>query len=192
MSVFDTVKKIIEGTVAHDAADSGNPVKFGGKAGVTRPSAVADGDRVNAWLDEYGRQVVSLGAWGEEMYPSAARTTDPSSVIKSNPGAKGLYAVVYVTAKSGSPSIVPQLYWLPPTATIGNETPYVVIWQGAAITTTGTYIYLLYPGAEDWERVGYTGLTDVQTINLPHKWQLAINHANADSITYQVFYEYLF
>lgn len=56
MSVFDSVKKIVIGDVAHDAADSGSPVKFGGKASTTRPTAVATGDRVNAWFDEYGKQ----------------------------------------------------------------------------------------------------------------------------------------
>jgi hypothetical protein len=46
------------GNEAHDAADAGNPVKIGGKASVggVLPAAVADGDRVNALFDEYGRQ----------------------------------------------------------------------------------------------------------------------------------------
>lgn len=35
------------GTVAHDAADSGNPIKIGGKAYSGAPAAVADGDRVD-------------------------------------------------------------------------------------------------------------------------------------------------
>lgn len=47
------------GNVAHDAGDSGNPVKIGGKAATGVTTAVADADRVNAWFDEYGRQVVS-------------------------------------------------------------------------------------------------------------------------------------
>lgn len=47
------------GNVAHDAPDSGNPTKIGGKAETTVPTPVADADRVDAWLDEYGRQVIS-------------------------------------------------------------------------------------------------------------------------------------
>lgn len=35
------------GNVAHDAADSGNPLKVGGKAYTSAPAAVADGDRVD-------------------------------------------------------------------------------------------------------------------------------------------------
>lgn len=46
------------GDIAHDAADSGNPLKIGGKAATSTPAAVADGDRVNAFFDERGRQAV--------------------------------------------------------------------------------------------------------------------------------------
>lgn len=47
------------GDVAHDAADSGNPVKFGGKAAsaTTAPTAVSAADRVNAYFDLNGRLV---------------------------------------------------------------------------------------------------------------------------------------
>lgn len=57
MGVFDTVRKIVVGDIAHDAADSGNPVKVGGKAESTFPTAVADADRVDAWFDTLGRLV---------------------------------------------------------------------------------------------------------------------------------------
>lgn len=41
--------------VAHDAADTGNPVKIGGRADSTEPADVsADGDRVNAWFNPTG------------------------------------------------------------------------------------------------------------------------------------------
>lgn len=48
------------GNVAHDAVDSGNPVKVGGKALTARQTAVANNDRTNAWFDEFGRQIVGL------------------------------------------------------------------------------------------------------------------------------------
>ena len=50
----------VSGDIAHDAADSGNPVKMGGKARTTNPTAVADADRVDATFDDIGRQVVVL------------------------------------------------------------------------------------------------------------------------------------
>ena len=49
----------VAGDVAHDAADSGNPVKIGGKAATSAPTAVSAGDRVNAYFDANGRLVVN-------------------------------------------------------------------------------------------------------------------------------------
>lgn len=46
------------GDVAHDGVDSGNPVKMGLVARTAHPAAVAAGDRVNAYGDTLGRQVV--------------------------------------------------------------------------------------------------------------------------------------
>ena len=48
-----------EGNVAHDAVDSGNPVKIGGKASTTTPTAVAAGDRVDAWYTTTGARMVA-------------------------------------------------------------------------------------------------------------------------------------
>lgn len=46
------------GSVAHDSADSGNPVKIGGKARTANPTAVANNDRVDASFDDLGRQLM--------------------------------------------------------------------------------------------------------------------------------------
>lgn len=59
-SVNDSIACL--GNVAHDAVDSGNPVKIGGYASSTAPTAVAIGDRVNAWYTLTGRACVSLVA----------------------------------------------------------------------------------------------------------------------------------
>lgn len=67
MSVFDTAKKTVVGDIAHDAADSGSPVKIGGKAASAQPTAVSANDRVNAWLDLNGRQVVAANALLETL-----------------------------------------------------------------------------------------------------------------------------
>jgi len=59
------------GDRAHDATDSGNPVKIGGKATdpTSMPTAVASGDRVNASFDLYGRLITYEGAQkaGEDL-----------------------------------------------------------------------------------------------------------------------------
>ena len=48
------------GNVAHDAADSGNPLKVGGKAYTGAPSAVADADRVDQAMTLRGAAHVSM------------------------------------------------------------------------------------------------------------------------------------
>lgn len=55
MGLFDGIVRIVTGNVAHDAADSGNPLKIGGKVSTSTPTAVANGDRVDQWFDEFGR-----------------------------------------------------------------------------------------------------------------------------------------
>lgn len=52
----------VTGEVDHDSADANPPVKIGGFAKATAPTAVsADGDRVNAWFDLNGRLQVGDG-----------------------------------------------------------------------------------------------------------------------------------
>ena len=52
----------VVGEIAHDGVDSGNPIKIGGIARTANPTAVAALDRVNAFFDTSGRQVVRLNA----------------------------------------------------------------------------------------------------------------------------------
>jgi len=54
--ILDLLK--VGGNVDHDAVDTGYPVKFGGKASTSAPTAVSVGDRVNAWFDTNGRLMI--------------------------------------------------------------------------------------------------------------------------------------
>jgi hypothetical protein len=54
----DYWKKVYDSIVAHDAVDSGDPLKIGGKASTAAPAAVSVNDRVNAWFDLNGRLMV--------------------------------------------------------------------------------------------------------------------------------------
>jgi len=74
------------GDVAHDAVDSGNPIKVGGRASLNEPTAVADNDRVNAWFDQLGRQVVLMGHANPES-PVTANGSAAGLVVISAPGA---------------------------------------------------------------------------------------------------------
>lgn len=64
MAIDSNSTNKIQGTVSHDAVDSGNPVKIGGKAVTGSPSAVADGDRVDALFDELGKLGIFIGEDG--------------------------------------------------------------------------------------------------------------------------------
>jgi hypothetical protein len=58
--VNDALVKVDANMVAHDAADAGNPLKIGGYASSTVPTAVsASADRVNAWYTLNGAAVVA-------------------------------------------------------------------------------------------------------------------------------------
>jgi len=54
----------VQGQTPHDGIDLGNPLKIGGKASSAKPTAVASGDRVNAYFDTFGRQHVYDEAGG--------------------------------------------------------------------------------------------------------------------------------
>lgn len=51
----------VVGELAHDAVDSGNPIKIGGKAASAAPTAVAAADRVNGLFDLWGRLFIRQG-----------------------------------------------------------------------------------------------------------------------------------
>ncbi len=70
---------LVTGAVAHDAPDAGNPVKIGGKAVTGSPGAVANGDRVDAHFDEYGRQAVILARDGSTEVASVSAPADGST-----------------------------------------------------------------------------------------------------------------
>jgi hypothetical protein len=65
------------GNRAHDAADSGSPIKLGGRADTTFQTAVADGDRVDALFDVYGHLFVRkdhANLWSYHENSSSALT----------------------------------------------------------------------------------------------------------------------
>lgn len=87
--VFAT-QAVAAGDVAHDAADSGNPVKIGGKAVNADPTAVTANDRVNALFDLLGKQVVSPYSIPESMVSGAitsAMTGTTSTSLVAAPAA---------------------------------------------------------------------------------------------------------
>jgi hypothetical protein len=83
------VQSATAGDVAHDAADSGNPVKIGAKA-ETSPkgiTAVADGDRTDLLADSDGMLMVKLNTSGADFISERVSNTDGASTAFTNFGA---------------------------------------------------------------------------------------------------------
>jgi len=116
----------VVGDVAHDAADSGNPVKVGGKAATSTPSAVANGDRVDAFFDEYGRLNVKsepLASGGLDTFRSVD-VDESEEEIKSTAGQvfgwflfNGASSTLYVKFYNATAASV----------TVGTTTPFLTI-----------------------------------------------------------------
>ncbi len=73
----DQAKLPVHGDVAAGSSDAGSPVKTGGVARTTNPTAVSDGQRVNAQFDKVGRQVIVSNSCRE-------LTGDQSTTITSS------------------------------------------------------------------------------------------------------------
>lgn len=55
---------MVGGNVAHDGVDSGNPVKIGGRGDSGNQTAVANGDRVDAWFNRVGALMIGAAQYG--------------------------------------------------------------------------------------------------------------------------------
>lgn len=76
-TVLDTsLPSEVVGDVAHDGADSGKPVKIGGKSSSAVPTAVSTGDRVNAWFTNEGALVIAAAS-----YPGSAGADNINGLI---------------------------------------------------------------------------------------------------------------
>lgn len=94
---------VVVGDIPSDTADDGSaPVKVGGIARTTNPSAVADGDRVSATFDKLGRQVMKpLQVRGLIATAYATLTTGTETTLLS--GSAGVYHdLIYVMGANNS------------------------------------------------------------------------------------------
>lgn len=110
----------------------------------------------------------------KELFASEARIADVTSEEFKNHYHKGILILFDVTALALTPSVVPTIQ-----TRIGPST-WVDIILGTAITATGEFSLLVYPGA-----VG-GAFTDVIGAFLPSVWRLFMDHGDTDSITYSV------
>ena len=86
------------GDIAHDAVDSGSPVKIGGYAVTALPTAVANADRTNIITDKFGRQVVLPGTVrdliGTQTTTISASTSETTIVTAAASVFNDLFALV--------------------------------------------------------------------------------------------------
>jgi len=111
----------------------------------------------------------------EETYlASAARTATNNSADFTNYNARGLHAIVNVSAVTGAASITPIIQGKDPVSGL-----YYDILAGLPITTVGTNVIKVYPGIS---AVLNAAAADI----LPRTYRLRVTHGTADSITYSV------
>ena len=80
------------GGVAHDAADSGNPVKIGAYAANVNRTRVASGDRVDVLADLAGRLIANLGQVRElrkKQTTTITSSTSETTIVTA--GGAGVY-----------------------------------------------------------------------------------------------------
>jgi hypothetical protein len=90
------------GNIAHDSADSGNPVKIGAVARSSDPTAVANGDRANLYTDLNGKLIIIPYSLPEnQVYGSNASaitdTTSTSIIAAAGAGIRNYITSIIVT-----------------------------------------------------------------------------------------------
>ena len=107
------------GDVAHDAGDSGNPVKIGGKARSALPSAVANGDRADLSTDLWGRALVAQIDPAMQTWKSFNATTTQTGTDVWSPASGKRIAVTSIIIGS-----------------YGTTACRLILWAGANADTT--------------------------------------------------------
>lgn len=105
VSIKEAINFIVGGDVAHDSADSGNPVKIGGKARTTNPTAVSNADRVDGMFDKIGRFVMRIGQVRDLMVDQKTTITNSTAATTILTAAASVYhdiTQITITNKSNS------------------------------------------------------------------------------------------
>jgi hypothetical protein len=92
----------IEGDVAHNTIDSGNPVKMGGYAITANPTAVSNGDRANILTDDIGRLVMVNSHARDLVVKQYTQLTSTSEMTILTSGGVGVFHDLTFLALSSS------------------------------------------------------------------------------------------
>lgn len=209
------------GNVAHDAADSGNPLKIGGKAANGPPAQVTTGNRVDAYFDQRGRLGVVLGTSSVDVgvtvindgASSGTGLQAASYPLLHNPGGtnfdrqKANYEATALasaarTASVNSSDLVNFNHRgvrVVIDVTAIAATPSVVFTITGKCSLSGKYYAILASvpivGTGTTALTVYPGITPAANVKadepLPRIWRVEAVHGDADSITYSVSANYI-
>lgn len=164
------------GDVAHDATDSGNPVKIGFKASAAAlAGAVAAGDRVDGLADRFGRQLIA------QIDPAA-------QVVKAYEAASIVTGQAVWTPASGKRIAITSII----VATYGTTAGKMRLWFSTTASGDTTYssgfdIQVLAasfaPGANTKPGLVFTPMTPIFSQNADYPLRLDVDTAMGLDIT---------
>lgn len=178
----------VQGNVAHDAVDSGNPVKIGGVASDAAPTAVAVGDRANGWFGLNGQQIVASNNEVATLLTSAARTATTNTPDQTNYNGKGVMIALDVTVEGPATLALKVQGKHSVGGTYFDIVDFGVIYT-AATDAPGAKAGVMYPGVLAADHVGVgAGVngTIAKSGVLPRTWRVVVTHADATTCTYSL------
>lgn len=114
-----TPTNVAVGDIAHDSADSGNPVKVGGKAANALPTAVANAERTNLITDLFGRLMVTSIDPAQQLWKQVEATTTQTGTAIWTPASGKRVAVTSEEITTGGTTACVATIWL---STSGDTT----------------------------------------------------------------------
>lgn len=141
---------LVVGNLAHDAVDAGFPVKVGGMARTTNPTAVSDADRVNFITDKLGKQIVAgsiRDLKADAALTLTSSTTETTLIAAIASTFNDLYGLIVVnTSATGTlvsfrdvaAGTVRFTIYVPAGETRGFMLPESAAWKQATVNTAWT------------------------------------------------------
>jgi hypothetical protein len=112
---------------------------------------------------------------------SASRTSTANSGIFTNYNHRGIVLILNVTTASGTGGLQVQIQ----TYDFIGAVYKAINTAPTAVTTTGQYVYMLYPGVDS------TNSNNAQNVSqvLPQQFRVSVTHGDSSSYTYSVSYQ---
>ena len=115
------------------------------------------------------------------LVPSGARTAAPAIPTQTNPNFRGVLLWLNVTVASGTGGLTTTIRGIEPV----TGTAFVALLTATAVTATGLFTYVLYPGAVTGPfTLGTNGI-------LPRVWTANVAAGDSSSYTYSLAYSML-